>query len=442
MPLTNMDSPLPAFLIALPLVSALVVLGVGRWPQLAAGIGAVATAGVAGLALVAGRGSGPVVASWVVAGRSFELTPFVAQFLAVLAIGLAVLLALQPVRPGLSGPAAGGLAALAFLAAALMIQPFAFGAIFLVAATACVVPALYGGRFAAAMPSWRTFLAVALSMPLLIAAGWLLDSGQSQTAGVEIALLLASLLLLGGFPFYVWLSGVARHASPAAIALALGIVGAGAAVWLTQVLDQFPAVRGSTVFQTAVIGSVLLTPLIAAFGLSRAVDWRDWLAYGLVLDAGLHVATLMVPGSGATAVMAVGTIGRLLALLLVVAVIDVGDSTAQRRDGQASNRSRLILAFAGMALVGLPLTPAFAARWETLQALAGSSPLVLGLVLAAMVAASMAMLRFSMQAGPSIVSIERSRGAKVAAALLLIIALFMGLIGPLLIDYWMKLIVG
>lgn len=434
-----MDLSLPALLITLPLLMALIARVTGRWPRLATGIGMVGALSMTALALAAGRVNEPAAADWVVIGRSFELTPFVAQFLAVLAVGLAVLYVLQWVSPGPRALVPGGLAALAFLAAALMIQPFAFGAIFLAAATACVVPSLYNGRFAAAMSSWLAFLAVALAMPLLVAAGWLLDSGQAQGSGAQIALLLASLLLLGGFPFYLWLSGVARSAPMPAMALLIGVVGAAVAVWLAQVLDQFPVVRGSGAFQTGVLGSVLLSSLVAAFGLLRAADWRAWMAYGLVFDAGLQVATLTVPGSMATAVLATGTISRLLVLLFLVALLDSDTSEPLPTTGERVVRQRVMLAFGALALVGVPLTPVFAARWATLPALAGSSPLVLALVLAAMGVAAVAGVRYALRGD---LPLTGSRSGSIASAMLLIIALLMGLAGPLLLDYWMKLVVG
>lgn len=438
-----MDFPLPALLIALPLAVAVITLAIGRWSRIATGLGVATALGIAMLSLVAWRGEGPVVASWIVAGRAFELTPFIALFLGLLALSVAVLLFLHWVAPGPQSLIAGGLAALAFLAAALMVEPFAFGAVFLAAATAMAVPSLYGGRFTAAAPSWQAFLVVTLAMPMLVAAGWFLDSGQAETGMAVAILLTALLLLLGGFPFYIWISGLAREASLPAVALMLGVVAAGVAVWLAHMLDQFPVVRGSTVFQTAVLGSVAASSLIAAFGLMRATDSRGWLAYGLVFDAGLQVATLTVPMTTATAVIAAGMIGRLLVLLILVALAGWPGPKRMQPNANSSSGRRIILAYLGLSLLGLPLTPVFAARWATLSALANQSPLALGLVLLALGAAAVAGVRCALfSERPFIETSKDARVAGITAGTLLIIALFMGVIGPVLLDYLVKLVSG
>ncbi len=432
-----MDS-LPILLIAGPLVAALAAVMVGRWPRVAAGLGVVVALGLAILLVAVGRGPEPVVASWVVAGRAFELSPFNALFLTWLAAGLALLFTLHGYSPGPKALVPGGLAALAFLAAAQMVQPFAFGAVFLLAATAVVVPSLYGGRYTSATEAWRAFLAVALALPLLIAAGWLLDSGQAQSDAAHGVLLFATLLLVGGFPFYVWLSGVARQAPLPAVALLVGVVGAGSAVWLAQVLNQFPVARGSVVFETAVLGSVLLSSLVAAFGLSRAVGWRDWLAYGLVFDAGLQVAALSMPGAATAAVVAVGVIGRLIVILLLVALAGWAAET-----GPAKVWRRILWALAGLGLLGLPLTPLFAARWATFNGLAAQSPLVLGLVLVTLGVAVVSMVRWAMVGVlPGHAHDQSGTLGAVLVGFIALLTVLMGLLSPLLLEYLARLVSG
>lgn len=440
-----MDLPLSALVILLPLAASLLVLLARRWPRMAGAIGIFTALGVALLALWAARGGDSVAETWLVAGRSFELSQRVALFLVLLSLGLSVLFALQWGARRPQSVIAGGLAALAFLAAALMVEPFAFGAVFLLAATASVLPALYGGRYLAAGPSWRVFLAVALAVPLLVTANWLLDSGQSQGETVTGVLLLAALLLLGGFPFYVWVVGIARAASLPALALLLGVVGAGGALWLVQVIDQFPFVRGSTAFQAAIAGSALLSSWIAAFGLSRARAWPNWLAYGLVFDAGLQVATLLIPGVTSIVAMAAGSFGRLFALLLVVAaargVAPEADVATRTEDGSWGS---VAVGYGGLAILGLPLALSFVARWAALAALAGYSSLIAGLILLALGVAAVAVVR---AARDNLIPPTDDRqavgwGYVIPVALLFILVLFMGLFGPRLIEYWVTFVTG
>lgn len=431
-----MNLPLPALLIALPLALALITTVIGRWPRALVGVGVVSAAGLAVLALAAGSAD---VATWTVAGRAFELSDFNAQLLAMLWAGVAVLFALQWDRPGVRALVPGGLAALGLLAAALMVQPFVFGAVFLLAAVAVTVPALYGGRYAAANAAWGSFLAIALAVPLFVAAGWLLDAGQAGGDAAEIGLVLATVLLLGGFPFYIWITGIARTAPLPALALMLGMVGGGAAVWLAGVLALYPA-GGATTFQVSLAGSVLLSVSVGAYGLSRATGFRDWLAYGLVIDAGMQIAALTTPGP-APAVVAVGALGRLVALLLLVAVADWAPAPEHTT---AVHGRRVMMAFVGLALLGLPLTLSFSARWEALIALASQSPLILALVVLALGVAVAAGVRYALSSDQSaaVGAVTPSRRAAIPPGLLLIFALFMGLLSPYLLEYLARLSAG
>ncbi|MEZ4515908.1 MAG: hypothetical protein R3C44_03385 [Chloroflexota bacterium] len=439
-----MDFSLITLLIVLPLVIALATLVIGRWPAVANGVGIVAALGIALLAFLGSRGEGPD-AAWVVLGRTFELPPFVAVFISLLAMGLVALFALQWIVPGPRAVVPGGLAALGFLTAALTVQPFAYGAIFLVAAAAVTMPALVGDRSGAATASWRAFVAVTLAMPLLIAAGWMLDSGQAQSNAPLIALLLAALLLLGGFPFYIWISGVAREVPLSALVLLMGIVGAGIYVWLAQVISLFPAVRGSAVFQTAVLGSVLLSGAVAAFGLSRAADWRSWLAYALVVDAGMQVASLLVSGTTVIAVAGAGAVGRLIILLLTVGVLAwIGEGQDETPSQAPSVWPRVMAVFAGLALIGLPLTPEFGARWMTLSAMAAQSPLVTALTVAAMGIAATGVVRCALFGTlPLAGSVgQSSRGVKIVTITLFALALLIAFLSPFLLEYFVELVSG
>jgi hypothetical protein len=433
--------PLPAILLVLPLGVALIATATARWPRVTVGLGLVAAVVIALLALTAGRGvDGPVVSEWVVAGRAFELSRFTARTLALLSLGTAVLFGWGWLRPAPWALVPGGLAALSFMAAALMVRPFSFGAVFLLAAVASVLPALYDGRLAASRAAWLAFLAVALALPVLIGAGWLLDAGQAQSETAATALLLAALLLLGGFPFFVWISAVARAAPLPAMALLLGVVNTGTAVWLAAVLDQFPATRGAAVYQAAVAGSVLLSAAIGAFLIWRAAGWREWLAGLLVVDAGLQVAALLAPGT-TTAVMAVGGLGRLLGLLVFMTVVSESVAVPGHWRGWRS----VPAAYSGLALLGLPLTLAFAGRWATVTALAGYSAFVAALVLVAVGIAAAAAVRFAMSYAPAegrVPVAATGRAATLTAGLLLITALLMGLLSPLLLQFLARLATG
>lgn len=330
-------------------------------------------------------------------GRELVLTPFIRSLFLYIYPALGVLFFITWARPMGRALVPAGLAVLSPLAAALMITPAGLGAILLLVAAAIVLPVLHGGKFDAAVPAWRYFLltAVAVAPILLTASGSLLAAFSIGW----FAPLVATLLLLGGFPFYVWVAGLGRHMTPVAVALVLGLVQIVVIVFLLTLLDTVPAARATAEFQTAIRWSAALTALVGAFQMGRAADWRGVVAGAIVLDMGFMLPVTLSPGTDGLGIALPAMIGRFLGLLLValgmVRVID--RAGASRFSGWIELLRPTLLWFGVLSLIGLPLTPGFAGRWAQLAAVGQGGgvwpPLLLITAVAVGVAAVLRMAR-------------------------------------------------
>lgn len=362
-----MNGGFPLVMLIGPLLGATAALAAGRRRRVAAAVGLLSVALLALLVWLAAPDRSVIGdASAAFYGRELMLTPFARALFLLMYMGSAGLFALVWFRPVGRALVPAGLAALSPLAAGVMISPPGLGAVFIVVAAAVVVPALHGGRYAPAGAAWRYFLfaAVALAPALL--------SVSSLAAGPAgwVAPLLTALMLLGGFPFHVWPLPLGRAASPASLALALGLVPLASVVILLSLLDGASAGRSSAEFQAAVLWSAALTALIGAFLIVRSTDRREVVAGAVVLDIGFLLIALLSPGADGLLLALPALISRYLSLLLIAAAWRARPAVA---DNSRFARARValppaLLAYGLLSLLGLPLTPGFAGRWAQLLA--------------------------------------------------------------------------
>jgi len=353
-----MATGLPSVMLALPLLAALLAWAFGRWPRVAGGVGTVALLVLALLLWPASPGSGTVLSGSAATlfGRPLVLASQIRGLFLFIYPALALLFVLTWFRPAGRAFVPAALAMLSPLAAALMIAPPGLGAALLVLAVALLLPALDAGKYDVAPAAWRYFMMVALGLMPLILVVWLQSSGG--TVALDAALLLAALPLAGGFPFHIWVRPLARQASPVGLPLALGLAQAGLITFLLAALDAAPAARAAAEFQTAVRASAVLTVLLAAFLMAREREWRGLLAGALLLDSGLLLVAGLAPGAAGLSVALVALISRTLSLLLILAGLGLPAADT----GESKLRAAL-LTYGTLSLVGLPLTPGFAARW-------------------------------------------------------------------------------
>lgn len=438
-----METGFPLVMLGLPSLAALAALGLRRWPRVSAGVGLLALALMWLLLWLAAPGEGIFADGVAALGRPLVLTPALRGLFLFLYPALALLFGLSAFRAWGRALVPGGLAMIAVLAAALLISPAGLGAVLLAAAVALTLPTLYSGRREAGWAAWRAFLMSVLGLVALILVSWLQIAGQPEGPVMLAGLLMATLILLGGFPFHIWVRPLARSTLPGAAVLMLGLLPFGVTFFLMTLLDLSPGVRAAVEFQSAVCGSVLLTALLAAFLMSRERTWRGWVAAALLLDAGFLLTGTLAPGAAGLATMFAALIGRYLSLLLVGLGLQWSPAEAQperpvwRRDDVL--RAALLI-YGCLSLVGLPLTPGFAGRWAQLALLAspasGAWPAgwpAVALSVLALAAAAWTIARAGVvadaEANPTTTP---GQGERVAAAVLLGMALLLGLFPGLL----------
>lgn len=362
-----MDGGFPLVMLIGPLLGgALAFVARGR-QRLAAAVGLVSVALLALLLWLAAPGGNLFGDSTAVFyGRELTLSSFARALFLLIYSGLGGLFALAWFRPVGGALVPAGLAALSPLAAGVMISQPGLGAVFILVAAAVLVPALHDGRYATAGAAWRYFLFAAIALaPALLAVS--LPATVSASSG-WVPLLLAAIILMGGFPFHVWSAPLGRAASPASLALALGLAQLATIAILMAMLDGAPAARSLAEFQTAIRWSAALTALTGAFFILRASKLREAIAGVLVLDMGFLLPATLLPGADGLLLALPALISRYLGLLLIAAAWRarvVADNDARF----ASARSALpaaMLAYGLLTLLGLPLTPGFSARWSQL----------------------------------------------------------------------------
>ena len=437
-----METGFPLVMLALPLIAALLARVLGRWPRVAAGLG---TAALLILALLLWASS-PAASNGLLGnaatafGRPLVLAPHVRGLFLFIYPALALLFILTWFRPVARALVPAALAMLSPLAAGLMIAPPGLGAALLLLAVALLLPALNAGRFEVAGAGWRYFMMVALGLAPLIFVVWLQTSGG--TAALDAALLLAALPLVGGFPFHIWVRPLARHAAPAALPLTLGLAQAGLVIFLLGALDGAPAARAAVEFQTAVRASAVLTALLAAFLMAREREWRELVAGAILLDGGLLLAAGLAPGTAGVAMALAAFISRTLSLLLIVAGLGLPP------DGAGGPRLRsALLTYGALSLVGLPLTPGFAARWAQaamlVSPMSGAAAVAVAVALALGGWAVARAARPGAQAAWAPAAAETvpaaGRGERLAAWCLLGLALLLGLFPGLLTAFSARL---
>jgi len=419
-----METRLPLLVVLLPLLAVLPAQLLGRRRRAATAVGLVAVVVLLALVALAGTLTGDATA--VVFGPTLTLAARARGLLALVYVLAGGLLLLDWFRPVGRGFVPLALAALAPLAAALMAAPAGVALVLLAVGLGVLAAALYGGRYEAAAAAWRAFLMGVLGLLPLLWVAWAGAAGQATGEPVRLGLLLATLLLLGGFPFHIWLRGLAHWASAGALALALGLGQVVVVALLVGLLDVVPAVRAAPEFQTALRGSAVMAALLAVFLLAHEQTARGALGAALTLDAGWLTLTALTPGAAGLTIALAALAGRTLSLLLIAL------GWRWPASGRAARLGPVLRGYGFASLLGLPLTPGFAARWAQASLLGGGAWAALGIAALAVAAWALWWARPAGSPPVEAEAIAPGRDEAIAATVLLGVAALLGLFPGLL----------
>jgi NADH-quinone oxidoreductase subunit N len=419
--------PVPFFFIVLPLLAGPIAFGLlRRWPPAEVGLAA-SIAALLGLLAptlpldqpIPPLGNLILSSSLAVLGRTFVMEPvdrlglaFVFTQAALLFLGSWFTRTGRFYRPA-------GLAVLGLLAAAMLIQPFLFAALFLELAAVLTVLMLgddpselqdFAGHASRVIRSadgaLRFLVFMTLSMPFILLTGWLLEANAASPEDTSLIFKAAILLavglavLLAIAPFHSWLPLVGEHAPPLATAFVLTVMFFPAVFLLLTFLNTYDWLgQNPALYRALTLGGsgMALIGALFAFGqrnFGRTLGYVMMidvgallLAIGLETRAGLEAALVTLAWRG----LALTLWGLGLSRLREAAGGDDFDSL--RGLGWRYPLASAAVVVGLLSLVGFPLTVGFTGRWALLYLLAQIHPSAAILLLLGMVSISLVCAR-------------------------------------------------
>lgn len=381
----------PLLFMLIPILTAALVWGLRRWPTgavaVAVGVGAVLAVLAIGLPVDAPTGFS-LRGTWTVLGRNFVLEP-------TDRLGLAFILAQATLLFGISRLTSTtrwflpmGWAILSLLAAALMIRPFVFSALFMELASALAVFLLVDQAHPATRGAIRFLAFMTVGMACILVTGWLLeaivaspdDAALTRLATVMLALGFA--VWLGVAPFHSWLPVVAEDSPALSTAFVFTVMRFPAAVLLLQFLSSYEWLNQNPLVYralTLVGGGLVLLGALFVYSQQRL---GRVLGYAMLMDVGAFLLAVGLNSEAGTAAALVVLVMRGLALTLWAP----GMEQLRRAAPAASEFGHMrglarrypfatAAVFMGLlSLVGFPLTAGFPARWALLSLLAQIHP--------------------------------------------------------------------
>jgi formate hydrogenlyase subunit 3/multisubunit Na+/H+ antiporter MnhD subunit len=381
--------PLPIFMVAGPLLLAVPLFLLRRWPQIAAVAGVVAALllhqVIAHAPFSAAAAPAPALVArfvrgdtWFVLGRLFLVDEATRDLFLLLLALLALLYLLSFFWFQGSAFVPASLALLSPLAAASMVRPFAFGVIFLLIAAAILAWLVQAGRTGSTQAALRSLLMVALAVPPLLVAGWMLEA-EAIALSIVVARLMALgfIILLAGFPFHIWVTTTLTEAFPLTAAVAFGLVHLVLLLFIFNLLLQWPFIGQDPAFVLLLRWSGILTVVVAVLLAYHAPTFGSLLAYLLLVDVGATLILLALDGPRAAAgifsLLFLRLVGLIVAgsgLSLIRGATGSSTFTAARGAVQHSPLGVVLYVYGGLSLAGLPLTPGFTGRWSVVDRLA------------------------------------------------------------------------
>jgi NADH:ubiquinone oxidoreductase subunit 2 (subunit N) len=396
----------PLFLVATPLMLALVTFVMRRWLYFAGPF----AAGAAWLVALILRGYdlGPQAggATWDVFGQALTLTEPSQQVLAVVYLLIGIIVLLSAFYDQGDKFVALSFAVLSPLSAALMVESFVHGAALLFIAAGGLAMQIQGSRAGSTLAALRFFSLIALTMPLLLSAGWMIDSDQFRFLDtITLLILVAILLLTSAFPFQIWVAPVVRESSSLTTSVVYGVGQLVILVYCLGLLMDQPFVFGSAQFQLVVSLSAAATLILGAVLTMTARSFGHQLGYLLLLSIGAVVAIIGSGDAAAVEVTVTLLVLRVIGLIIAGVGLAIIRTWAVTVDGGANQfaanqglawRTPLgigLFAFGCLSLAGLPFTPGFAGSWPAVVVVAQHAPWLAAILVLSIAGGAFGVLR-------------------------------------------------
>ena len=271
---------------------------------------------------------------------------------------------------------AGGLVSLAFASASLLVRPFPLAIALVLVAMGALTLIIQAGQAGSVQGSFRYLLAALLAVPLLLIVNWQLEAQPTDwlIPPGELAAL-ATLLLMAGFPFHIWLQALVNETQPLPLVLVVGLMPLVPLTLLFQQFSTHPNLLDAT-FRQLIWLSGSLTLLVAGVLALTAVHLKRVVGNVLLLNMALTILCFILPERLAAETAVALQIGRFTSLLLFAGGWELLKRQTTRWPLDQfpiglGRRSPISLALFGaglFSLLGLPFTLGFAGQWRVLTA--------------------------------------------------------------------------
>ena len=367
------------WLIAGPLMMALVVLPLRRFPLLTVPLSAAALLSMAALSLTFDP-SKPLV----ILGRLLELSPQARMGVAIsyVLLASAVLHTLRVPQGPLAHPLTLGAAG--FFAGSIVVRNMAIAGLLLQAGIIMAAMLIPSGRSGSAATGIRTLVLLSLAGALFLLASWAEDrlavhpEEAFLAPVVVVPLVLALGLGLGLVPFHVWLPPVHRQGHPSA-AIVLGVF-LHTAMFLR--LYEMPGALAGPESQDTLSALFLLaglaTCIVGGLGALPQRSVSGSLAHAAIADMGVAIVALGIGTGESSGAAMLHLAYRGIGLVLVSMALGIvrfslgGDDVDHLRGGFRTAPLAVVgMTIGGLSLAGFPPTAGFLSRlsiWRTLAA--------------------------------------------------------------------------
>ena len=406
--------PGPSFLIVGPLVLGAIALLLRRWQKIAIlfGIGAILilVIGLGRISIDGGRGA-LGSDSWLVFGRTFAISEPIRWTLLTTYLVMGLLFGLSYIFRQITLFVPLGVLVLSPLAGALMIRPIVFGAILLLVVGASVALLIQGERAGSTLASWRHLSIFALAPPLLLVAGWMLETDQFQfLTAIPTFFSVAFMILLVGFPFHIWVAPAATDSNPLVLVIALGLVQLIVIIFCINLLQSNPIVLRSSHFSLFLRSSGLVTLLMASILALTAASLGKLVGYLIMIDIGATIYALALNSAARLEISVELVLLRIISLVLVTIGLSMLKEIGQKNDksgaihesgrrayqgiGRHSPLAAVLFIYGALSLIGAPLTPGFSGKWGLVTLASQQSTTGAMIIVFAMVAGAVGLIKW------------------------------------------------
>jgi len=328
----------------------------------------------------------------------------------------------------------------ASIAAAIMVDPFLYAAIFVeFAVLGGVLMIEYHDRKNEG-PLLLASINI-LAMMAILLSGWTLDVGGVTAGSIELATITKLLLGFGVSvllcipPFSVWVLKAARDSKAYEWIYVISLLQFAGTYFLITFLSQYGFFREDPVTQAALrTGGIVFIWIGTVLGAIQN-DIDRFVIYAITADLGFMLLVLSGMGSNAFGIVLLASAVRICGMALVAAGLE---NLKKNKISNENKNLALLLFIVGMlSISGFPMMAGFPARWAILNsALSGDFNAMIA-VIASCTVLSLAsfrwMYRFIKKSGE--ISIKININKDWAYILLLLFTLLIGIF-PQIINNW------